>query len=123
MWLEAYRLLDHELGDERRASWRRHILRNAALVHDDAVERVDFPWYNSPYIGTSPNHYAQWAELLYLAGKTFDNQDWVKLGSAILHRFSATEQTPDGYWGEHSRAGPTTNYDYVTLSAIGVYWE
>ena len=37
-----------------------------------AAERVDFPWYNSPYISTSPNHYAQWAELLYLAGRTFD---------------------------------------------------
>jgi hypothetical protein len=84
---------------------------------------MDFPWYNSAYIGTSPNHYAQWAELLYLAGRTFDKPDWVKLGTAILHRFVAEEQTADGYWGEHSRNGPTTNYDYVTLSAIGVYWE
>ena len=34
----------------------------------DTVKRLDFPWYNSPYIGTSPNHYAQWASLLMLAG-------------------------------------------------------
>lgn len=123
IWLEAYRLLQDELGAERRERWKRAILENAALLAAPAAERVDFPWYNSPYISTSPNHYAQWAELLYLAGRTFDKPDWVKLGAAILHRFVSEEQTTDGYWGEHSRSGPTTNYDYVTLSAIGVYWE
>jgi len=123
MWLEAYRLLDHELGDERRASWRRHILRNAALVHDDAAERVDFPWYNSPYIGTSPNHYAQYASLLFLAGRVTGKQDWVDLGARILHRYAAGEQTQDGYWGEHSRAGPTTGYDHITMTQIALYYE
>ena len=123
IWLEAYRLLDKDLGAERRDRWKRAILDNAGRLAEGAAERADFPWYNSPYIGTSPNHYAQWAELLYLAGKTFDNPGWVRLGAEILHRFCAVEQTADGYWGEHSRNGPTTNYDYVTLSAIGVYWE
>ena len=123
MWLEAYRLLGPELGEERNASWRRHILRNAALVHDDAAERVDFPWYNSPYIGTSPNHYAQYASLLLLAGRMTGDQDWVDLGTRILHRFAAVEQTPDGYWGEHSRAGPTTGYDHITMTQIALYYE
>src|SRR5581483_35017 len=123
IWLEAYRLLEKDLGTERRQRWKKAILENTALLANPAAERIDFPWYNSPYIGTSPNHYAQWAELLFLAGRTFDKPDWVKLGAAILHRFVAEEQTQDGYWGEHSRSGPTTNYDYVTLSAIGVYWE
>ena len=123
IWLEAFRLLQADLGAERRERWKKAIVENAALLAAPAAERIDFPWYNSPYIGTSPNHYAQWAELLYLAGATFDKPEWAKLGSAILHRFVIGEQTPDGYWGEHSRAGPTTNYDYVTLSAVGVYWE
>jgi hypothetical protein len=123
IWLEAYRLLQNELGDERRERWKKAILENTERLAEGAAERVGFPWYNSPYIGTSPNHYAQWAELLYLAGKTFHNAGWVQLGTEILHRFCAVEQTSDGYWGEHSRNGPTTNYDYVTLSAIGVYWE
>ena len=123
MWLEAYRLLGPELGEERDATWRRHILRNAALVHDNAAERVDFPWYNSPYIGTSPNHYAQYASLLFLAGRIVGNQDWVDLGTRILHRFAAVEQAPDGYWGEHSRAGPTTGYDHITMTQIALYYE
>src|SRR6266567_2502069 len=71
MWLEAYRLLEQELGEERGASWRRHILRNAAVVHDDA----------------------------------------------------AVEQTQDGYWGEHSREGPTTGYDHITMTQVALYYE
>jgi hypothetical protein len=123
MWLEAYRLLEPELGEERRARWKHAILENANLVYSDAAERVDFPWYNSPFIGTSPNHYAQYAALLLLAGRTFGNKEWESLGAKILHRFAAEEQTPDGYWGEHSRSGPTTGYDHLTMTQVALYWE
>jgi len=123
MWLEAYRLLDPELGEERKVRWRREIEKIVIPLVPDTIKRLDFPWYNSPYIGTSPNHYAQWASLLLLAGHVFGNDDWVKLGSRVLHRFAAEEQTPDGYWGEHSRAGPTTGYDYVTSTQVALYWE
>jgi len=123
MWLETYRLLEHNLGEERRNRWRRSILGNVAWVHDDASERVGFPWYSSPYIGTSPNHYAQYASLLLLAGRVLGRQDWEGLGTRILHRFAAVEQTPDGYWGEHSRAGPTTGYDHLTMTQVALYYE
>ena len=123
MWLETYRLLEHNLGEERRNRWRRSILANVAWVHDDASERVGFPWYSSPYIGTSPNHYAQYASLLLLAGRVLGRQDWEGLGTRILHRFAAVEQTPDGYWGEHSRAGPTTGYDHLTMTQVALYYE
>ena len=123
MWLEAYRLLEPELSEERRARWKRAIEANVALVVSDAAERVDFPWYNSPYIGTSPNHYAQYASLLLLAGHVFGKKEWENLGAQILHRFAAEEQTPDGYWGEHSRSGPTTGYDHLTMTQVALYWE
>ncbi len=123
MWLEAYRLLEPELGEERRARWKKAIEANVALVVSDAAERVNFPWYNSPYIGTSPNHYAQYASLLLLGGKVFANKEWENLGVKILHRFAAEEQTPDGYWGEHSRSGPTTGYDHLTMTQVALYWE
>lgn len=122
-WLEAYRLLAPDLGAERRQRWKRAILENAAPFASDAAERVDFPWYQSPYIGTSPNHYSQWAELLYVAGRTFEKPEWVALGARILHRFATVDQSRDGYWGEHSGAGPTIGYDHLTLSAVAVYWE
>lgn len=59
-WLEAYRLLDTELGPERRERrerWKRAILENITPLASDAAERVDFPWYQSPYIlETSLDH-------------------------------------------------------------------
>jgi len=123
LWLEAYRLLERELGEERRARWQRAIEENVALLVSDATERLDFPWYNSPYIGTSPNHYSLWASLLHLAGKTFSKPDWEQLGKKILRRYALVEQTPDGYWGEHSRSGPTTGYNHLTFTALATYFE
>ena len=123
MWLEAYRLLGDSLGAERRARWRKEIEKNIALLVRDAEDRVDFPWYNSPYIGTSPNHYALWAANLYLGGRVFGNRKWEDLGARILKRYATVEQTPDGYWGEHSRNGPTISYNHLTLSALAVYFE
>ncbi|HXH50904.1 MAG TPA: hypothetical protein VNM47_16295, partial [Terriglobia bacterium] len=123
MWLEAYRLLQPELGAERSARWKKAILENADPFYESAMKMVNFPWYNTPYIGTSPNHYAQWASLLMLSGHVFGKSDWLELGNKILHRYSAVEQTPDGYWGEYSRMGPTTGYDYITLTQVALYWE
>ena len=123
MWLEAFRLLGASLEDQRRARWRRELEKHIALLVEDAEDRVDFPWYNSPYIGTSPNHYALWAANLYLGGRVFGNRQWEQLGARILKRFATVEQTPDGYWGEHSRNGPTTGYNHLTLSALAVYYE
>jgi hypothetical protein len=55
-WLEAYRLLDHELEPGRRERWKHALLANIAPFEEGAAERLDFPWFTSPYIGTSPNH-------------------------------------------------------------------
>ncbi len=123
MWVEAYRLLEREMGEERRARWRRALMDNLTPLAAAVAQRQDYPWYNSPYIGTSPNHYSLWSSTLYLAARVFGNADWEKLGAKVLHRFAAEEQAPDGYWGEHSRDGPTTNYDYLTAAGVALYYE
>jgi hypothetical protein len=123
MWLEAYRLLERDLGEARRTRWKRGIEGNVALLVSDTKERLDFPWYQSPFIGTSPNHYAQWASILHFAGCVFANREWQQLGELVLRRFATTEQTPDGYWGEHSRSGPTTGYNHLTLTGLALYYE
>ena len=123
MWLEAWRLLEGELGAERRARWKHNIEENIALVVRDAQERLDFPWYHSPFIGTSPNHYVQWASLLHLGGLVFGNREWEQLGARVLRRFAMVEQSPDGYWGEHNNSGPTTGYNHLTLTGVALYYE
>ena len=46
VWLEAYRLLQNELGAERRERWKKAILENTAPFAKPAAERMDFPWRN-----------------------------------------------------------------------------
>ncbi|MBK8504612.1 MAG: hypothetical protein IPL46_21835 [Saprospiraceae bacterium] len=123
MWLEAYRLLENELGEERRVRWQNILLENLALLEPKLVKSQDYPWYNAPYIITSPNHYAIYASTLLVAGHVFKKSEWVKLATKVLHRFCVKEQTEDGYWGEHSQAGPTTGYNHVTVTQIALYYE
>jgi hypothetical protein len=60
---------------------------------------------------------------LYLAGRVFHNPEWEQLGARVMHRFVTEEQTPDGYWGEHSDAGPRTGYNTLTLTGVALHWE
>src|SRR5262245_43749680 len=48
IWLEAYRLLEGELGEERRARWRRALMENLEPLVSKLVARQDYPWYNAP---------------------------------------------------------------------------
>ncbi len=123
MWLEAYRVLEPKLGSERRARWRRELERNIAGLASDSAERIDFPGYQSPFIGTSPNHLSLWASTVYLAGLVFGNQEWQRTGTRVMHRFAAEEQSPDGFWGEHERLLPTPGYDYTTYTGVALYYE
>lgn len=123
MWLEAYRLLEKELGDERKKLWQEALLDNLSLLLPRLEKYKDCPRYNAPFIITSPNHYAIYASTLLVAGHVFGNAEWIRKSSDVLHRFAVSEQSPDGFWGEHSQAGPTTGYDYLTSTQIGLYWE
>jgi len=123
MWLEAYRLLGKDLDGKRRNRWKEILLKEAAVPLPRLARCQDYPWYNAPYIGTSPNHYAIYASQLLLAGTIFDNPEWTALSTKVLHRFCVEEQSEDGFYGEQSREGPTTGYDYLTMAQIAMYWE
>jgi hypothetical protein len=123
LWLDAYRLLVRDLGDERRARWRRELERHVQEIAADVAERIDYPRYQSPFIRTSPNHLSIWASTLHLAGKLFANRGWESLGARAMRRFAAEEQTPDGFWGEHNDSGPTTGYNYLTFTSMALYYE
>ncbi|MBL7734170.1 MAG: hypothetical protein JNL51_01840 [Chitinophagaceae bacterium] len=123
MWLETYRLLINELGEERKSTWKNEIVKYIKELEEECLLRINFGWYNTPYTGTSPNHYSIYASIVYLAGKVFKEENWVKIGGHILNRFATVEQTPDGYWGELVRSSPTIGYNHLTLSSVALYWE
>jgi hypothetical protein len=123
MWLETYRLLLSELGEERRISWQKEILKNVQPLEEKCTERMNFAWYNTPYTGTSPIHFSIYASIIYIAGKVFNNAHWLDIGERILYRFATEEQSPDGYWGELLNASPTIGYNHLTLGSVALYWE
>lgn len=122
MWLEAFRLLERDLDPARRDRWRRAIGENLEYLVKNVAVRLDYPWYQAPFIGTSTNHYALWTSTLYLGGKVLGRPEWEKMAATALRRL-AVEQSPDGFWGEHSNAGPTSNYDYLTATGVALYYE
>jgi hypothetical protein len=123
MWLEAYRLLERDLDTERRGRWREALLGLLRELAGQVAEKQDYPAYHAPFISTSPNHYALWSSTVHLGGKVLAKPEWEQLGARVLHRFATEEQDPDGYWGELTRAGPTTGYDYVTATGLALYYE
>jgi hypothetical protein len=122
-WLDSHRLLERELGDERRARWRKGFEKIVPWFAVQVAGRLDFPRYQGPYIRTSTNHLALFASTVYLAGRVLANKEWESLGARVLHRLAAEEQTPDGYWGEHTDNGPATGYNYITMTCVAFYWE
>jgi hypothetical protein len=123
MWLESYRLLESSLNEKQRNKWRKALLENIKRLEPMLLKCVDYPMYNAPFITTSPNHYAIYASTLLVAGYVFNRPEWKQMAASVLHRFAVEEQAADGYWGEHSKVGPTTGYDYLTVTQIALYWE
>ncbi len=123
MWLEAFRLIQHQLGEARRKRWKLELERSLSELAKDIADRQDFPGYQSPFIGTSPNHFALWASTLSLGGRVFANQNWEALGDRVMHRFASEEQSPDGFWGEHEHSMPTPGYGYNTYASVALYAE
>lgn len=122
-WLDTYRLLEKELGTERQALWKREIEKIAQWFAGQVAYRIEFPRFQSPYIRTSTNHLALFSSTTYLAGLALHNKEWEHLGARALHRLAAEEQTPDGYWGEHTDNGPATGYNYLTMACVALYFE
>ena len=57
--------------------------------------------------------------LLYRAGGLLDNKSWLSFAEESL-RFFISHQNKEGWWSE---GGPITVYNYVTATAISLYYE
>lgn len=122
-WLDTFRLLDRELGAERRARWKNELEKIVRWFVRETAGRLDFPRYQGPFIRTSTNHLSLFASTVYLAGLVLGNKDWENLGARALHRLAAEEQTTDGFWGEFTDNGPATGYNYLTMTCVALYAE
>ncbi|MBX3242138.1 MAG: hypothetical protein KIT80_14205 [Chitinophagaceae bacterium] len=123
MWLEAYRLLEEELGEERKHRWKREIIKLLNPYEAYCVSLAKTARYNVPFLNTSPNHFSIYASELFLAGRIFGIKHWEKIGAEVMHRYVTEEISPDGFWGEHHHLLPTSGYNYLTVSSVALYWE
>jgi len=104
-WLEAFRLLRPHLGGARSGRWEAGLRLAYSGIAEQlrALKRV----HNIPL----------WHAVgLVRAGQTFDNPEWIRIGSA--RALDAPEHAPEGFWSE---GGPTTAYNLVYVHALGLY--
>jgi len=81
---EAYRLLKDRLNGDRRTRWQRALLEELTPIAQDVARLQDDPLYQSPFTGTTPNHYCLWSSTVYLASKVFNRRDWKNLTAKVL---------------------------------------
>ena len=122
MWLEAYRLLD-----QSRTKRSRPLEASISKGTLPSSKKMPRSAWTSPGISLRSSAHRPiitHSGLPILSGRTrFGRNDWVQLGARILRRFAIEEQSPDGYWGEHNNSGPTSGYDYLTLTGVALYYE
>src|SRR5439155_4152815 len=55
MWVDAFRLLEKDLGAERADRWGKALKKDVQEVFNDVAACIDFPRYQVPYLFTSTN--------------------------------------------------------------------
>jgi len=75
MWLEAYRLLAQTSRGAPCPLEGFPLKRKLRPLVSDALEAAEFPWYNTPYIGTSRTTCPRGGSYLAFR-RVFGNKDW-----------------------------------------------
>ena len=88
-WLDTYRLLDKELGTDRRTRWKRELEKITRWFAGEVEARQDFPRYQGPYIRTSTNHLAIFASTVHLGGRVLANKNCETIGARVMHRLAS----------------------------------
>ncbi len=106
-WIRAYQLIKDAMPAERRQHWEKGLLLGFTNISKSCLGSIK----------NIPTHHAM---ALYCAGVCFDREDWKKQAREFMARV-AREQSPAGWWSEHS--GPVVAYNFVYVEAFGVYYS
>ncbi|MEO6828550.1 MAG: hypothetical protein ABI164_01980, partial [Acidobacteriaceae bacterium] len=110
-WLdETYVLLRPEIPAETAKSWK-------AFVANYVATRGQRPFFY-----TAPNHNAWNAMAIYRAGQVFGEEQWMDLGSGLMHELIKT-QTSIGYFDEGPGNGPSMKFNNIQLTAMMLYYK
>ena len=117
-WLEAWMLLERELGPARAAAWRARLEAGAATVLEEIRRWNRLPKFHTRSFDTSPNHASLYAAYAYRAGQLFGHADWLREVDAFMDKFVLL-QDADGFWPEYE--GPVTAYGFMTLCGVALW--
>lgn len=106
-WMRAYHIIQGAMPPERRAKWERAMLISCKRL--EGVMRT----------GRVHNKTAYHAATMYCAGICFQREDWKQAARDFMAKVVA-EQSPGGWWSEHS--GPVVGYNPVYVEALGIYY-
>jgi hypothetical protein len=105
-WMATYHIIQDAMPAQRREKWERSLLLGCRrLVAALRTARVH-------------NKTAYHASTVYCAGLCFHREDWKQAARDFMAKVSA-EQSPGGWWSEHS--GPLVGYNVVYVQALGIY--
>ncbi|PYI51366.1 hypothetical protein [Paenibacillus flagellatus] len=114
-WLETFKLLGPELGEERLSRWREGLLLAFDGIHREMRELLDGGKPRESIVHNIPTWNAMG---LHRASGVFGRTQWRETADAMI-RLAVDAQDEEGFWPEHH--GPTTLYNLVYIHALGLY--
>ena len=107
-WIRTFHLVKDALPPASRAKWEKGLRLGCKYIAEFCS-------------GTNTHNIAIYlAAGLYVAGITFEQEEWKNIASKLMHRLVA-RQSQDGFWTEH--LGPVVVYNYVYLDGLGIYYH
>lgn len=105
-WVRSYSLVRDGMSSAARARWEKGLTLGYSGIERTALHEM----------ANIPAHHAMG---LYIAGQTLGHPEWCTTAAAFMKRV-CDDQSPDGYWSEHS--GPVVGYNFVYMDAVGSYY-
>lgn len=114
-WTDACGELRDHLPEKTLRRWRRSITDHLKHYEHRIKGFAPQERFTSYSFDTSPNHAISYAICLYVAGRIWNREGWMRLAEDFGERY-ARYQTPAGYWPEGH--GPVTIYQSISLAGI-----
>lgn len=105
-WIRTFNLIKDAMPPDRRKRWEDGLILGFTGISKTQLTRVQ----------NIPCHQAMG---LYIAGQTFNRDDWQRQAQDFLIKVCEA-QSADGFWSEN--AGPVVSYNTVYCDALGVYY-
>ncbi|MFH0937763.1 MAG: hypothetical protein V1899_00530 [Planctomycetota bacterium] len=122
-WLMATEALGVAIGFKRKKQWEAVIYASSVSLAEEighVRSRLDAPLLcPNVQLGRGFNHITMITALVYIIGKYFRDDAYMKMASDMMRKLAICQQS-DGYWTEYD--GPSPFLNYITLEGVRRYY-